>query len=51
MENNKIQQIPERIRELREVLEISTAEMAKFLGIDEEKYILCESGEIGRAHV
>ena len=46
MENNKIQQIPERIRELREVLEISTAEMAKFLGIDEEKYILCESGEV-----
>ena len=46
MENTKIQQIPERIRELREVLEISAAEMAKFTGISEEKYLLCESGEV-----
>ena len=46
MENNKTQQIPERIRELREVLEISTAEMAKCTGVSEEQYILCESGEV-----
>ena len=46
MENNKTQQIPERIRELREVLEISVAEMAKCTGVSEEQYILCESGEV-----
>ena len=34
MENTKIQQIPERIRELREILEISVAEMAAALSLE-----------------
>ncbi len=43
---NKIQQIPERIRELREILEISAAEMAEITGITVEKYLECESGNV-----
>ena len=46
MENTKIQQIPERIRELREILEISVAEMAAFTGVSEEKYLDCEAGNV-----
>ena len=46
MKNTKIQQIPERIRELREILEISVAEMAAFTDVTEEKYIACEAGEV-----
>ncbi len=42
----KIQQIPERIRELREILEISVSEMADFTGVTEEYYLSCEAGDI-----
>ena len=42
----KIQQIPERIKELREILEISVSEMAVCTGVSEEYYLSCEAGEI-----
>ncbi len=43
--DTKIQQIPERIRELREILEISVAEMAEVTGVSEERYLAAEAGE------
>ncbi len=43
--DTKIQQIPERIRELREILEISVSEMASVTGVSEERYLAAEAGE------
>ena len=37
--------IPSRIKELREILEIETQEMAEKLGITEASYLAFESGE------
>ena len=45
MLQNEILQIAERIRGLREMLEISTAEMAEVTGMTEAAYTACEQGE------
>ena len=45
MLQNEILQIAERIRGLREMLEISTAEMAVVTGMTEAAYTACEQGE------
>jgi quercetin dioxygenase-like cupin family protein/DNA-binding XRE family transcriptional regulator len=39
-------QIPSRIKELREILEIGTADMAKAVGVDEATYKKYESGKL-----
>jgi transcriptional regulator with XRE-family HTH domain len=44
--NEKTAHIPERIKELREILEISAIDMAKDTGISYEVYCKYESGEI-----
>ena len=41
----KIQEMAERIRALREITGLSTAEMAQRTGVSEEEYIRCESGQ------
>lgn len=41
----KIIEIAERIKGLREILEISPEEMAEAIGISVEEYLLCEEGE------
>lgn len=41
----RIMEIAQRIRELREILELSTEEMAQRTGVSTEEYILCENGE------
>ncbi len=41
----QIKQIAERLKGMREVLEISTAEAAKTCGIEKEEYLKYESGE------
>lgn len=41
---NQPEQIVARVKELRSVLEISTAEAAKALGVDEAQYLAYESG-------
>ncbi|MBR6736781.1 MAG: AMP-binding protein [Clostridia bacterium] len=43
--NLKIREMAERIRELREIVGLSTAEMANFTGVSEEEYINCENGK------
>lgn len=43
--DTKIMEIAQRIRELREILEISTAEMGEYLSISEAEYIGNENGE------
>lgn len=45
-ENSKIQLIPERIRELREILEIAPEEMARCTGTSVEDYLSCEEGKV-----
>lgn len=42
--NEQVEQIAKRIKELREVLELSTQEVAVQLGIDVEEYLRYESG-------
>jgi len=44
--NKDLAQIPARIKELREILEISVEEMAKDLSISEEKYLSYENGQV-----
>jgi transcriptional regulator with XRE-family HTH domain len=44
--NEKLAHIPERIKELREILEISALDMAKDTGIPYETYSKYESGEL-----
>ena len=44
--NNQIKDIGMRLACLREDVEISTSEMAKKLGVDEETYIAYEKGEM-----
>ena len=44
--NEKVAHIPERIRELREILEISTIDMAKDTNIPFDTYAKYESGEL-----
>jgi len=44
--NEKIAHIPERIKELREILEISAMDMAKDTGIPFETYSKYENGEL-----
>ena len=41
----RIVEIAERIRGLREMLEMTTAEVAKAVGVSEEEYISHENGE------
>ena len=41
----KIKEMAKRIRTLREIEEITEAEMAKFTGISTDEYIACENGE------
>ena len=40
----KIQEMATRIRELREIVGLTTAEMAEKTGVSEEQYIQCENG-------
>ena len=40
----KIKEIAERIRELREIAQLTTADMAQKTAISEEEYISCENG-------
>jgi len=42
----ELKQIPKRIMELREILEISVADMARDTGIPEETYLKYEAGEL-----
>ena len=44
MNNADLQQIPKRIKELREILDISAMEMAKGLKLDMEQYAALENG-------
>ena len=41
----KIKEIAGRIKELREIENLSVAEMAKRTGVSEEEYLSCEKGE------
>lgn len=43
--NSELQQIPKRIRELRDILEIPTTEMAEKLNMSVEEYLKYENGE------
>ena len=43
--NDELLQIPKRIKELREILEISITEMAEKLNISHDEYEKYESGE------
>ena len=40
----KIQEMAGRIRELREIVNLTTAEMAQKTDVTEEEYITCEEG-------
>ena len=42
----KIKEIASRIKELREIQNLSISEMAKLTGVTEEEYLSCEQGEI-----
>ena len=42
----ELSQIPGRIKEFREILEISAIDMAKDIGLDYETYVKYESGEL-----
>lgn len=44
--NEKLAQISDRIRELREILDISAEEIAKNIGIDIETYLRYEAGKL-----
>lgn len=41
----RIQEMAERIRELRAIMGLSAAEMAKKTDVTEEEYLTCESGQ------
>ena len=41
----KIQEMARRIKELREIENLTTAEMAEQTGVSEQEYIACENGE------
>ncbi len=43
--NQKIKEMAERIKELRDIVGLSTSEMAEKTGISESEYISCENGE------
>ena len=40
----KIKEISERIKELRQIENVSVAEMAKLTGVTEQEYLDCENG-------
>ena len=42
----KIKEISERIKELRQIENVSVAEMAKLTGVTEQEYLDCENGVI-----
>jgi acetyl-CoA synthetase len=46
LNSSKIRQIPDRIRDLREILDITPEQMAIETGLTVEQYIACESGEV-----
>ena len=46
LNSSKIRQIPDRIRDLREILDITPEQMAVETGLTVEQYIACESGEV-----
>ena len=41
----KIQEMARRIRELREIEQLTVREMAKKTGVSESEYLACEKGE------
>ena len=43
--NTQIKQIAERIKELRDILDMSSAQVAQEVGIPEEEYMLYEKAE------
>ena len=46
LNSSKIRQIPERIRDLREILDITPEQMAVETGLTTEGYLACEAGEV-----
>ena len=46
LNSSKIRQIPDRIRDLREILDITPEQMAVETGLTVEQYLACESGEV-----
>ncbi len=46
LNSSRIRQIPERIRELREILAITPEQMAQETGLTVEQYLSCEAGEV-----
>ncbi len=46
LNSSKIRQIPERIRDLREILDITPEQMAVETGLSVEQYLACEAGEV-----
>ena len=45
-DTNQLERIAQRIRELREILGYSTAEMAKLTDLSEDTYLSYESGTV-----
>ena len=46
LNSSKIRQIPDRIRDLREILDITPEQMAAETGLTVEQYLACEAGEV-----
>ena len=46
LNSSKIHQIPDRIRDLREILDITPEQMAVETGLTVEQYLACEAGEV-----
>ena len=46
LNSSRIRQIPERIRDLREILAITPEQMAQETGLTVEQYLSCEAGEV-----
>ena len=46
LNSSKIRQIPERIRDMREILDITPEQMAVETGLTTERYLACEAGEV-----
>ena len=44
--DNELRQMGKRLRELRTIMDVSVAEMARITGITEAEYMAHESGEI-----
>ena len=46
LNSSKIRQIPDRIRDLREILDITPEQMAVETGLTVEQYLACEAGDV-----